>query len=297
MLEGADRANRRPVGRLPLPARVRELLDAFARTRERRAPRRSSRRFRRRYVPGSDLRRRVHRDAPRPRGRGAARARPVPGAPCVPRRRSSSRMAAQKRDGDPRRARRGSVARSSGRGFPSPSRSAPRSFPSSRSPRRAAPCRGSGRGRSPGGERARRGPRRDVLTRPVLKSWLLPTAASVLGPAEIAYHAQALSLFPIFGLVPPVLLPRSFVVPVGPAERRAVEALEIPDDALLLPAAASAPVDVPAAPDLARAAEGADRSLAALEPRRSRRSIRRSSARSKTPARKWRISSSSSQKR
>ena len=109
-------------------------------------------------------------------------------------------------------------------------------------------------------------PSSDVLTRPVLKSWLVPTAATVLGPAELAYHAQALALFPIFGLVPPVLFPRSFIVPLGPAERRAIDALGVPEDALLLPAAESAPVNVPGAPDLARSAEGADRSLAELAP-------------------------------
>jgi uncharacterized protein YllA (UPF0747 family) len=106
----------------------------------------------------------------------------------------------------------------------------------------------------------------DVLTRPVLKSWLFPVAASVLGPSELAYHAQALPLFPIFGLQPPVLFPRSFIVPVGPPERRALDALGIPNEALLLPSAASAPVEVPAAADLARKAEAAERSLADLEP-------------------------------
>jgi bacillithiol biosynthesis cysteine-adding enzyme BshC len=67
----------------------------------------------------------------------------------------------------------------------------------------------------------------DVLTRPVLKSFLLPVAASVLGPAEIAYHAQALPLFPTLGVTAPVLLPRSHLIPIGPAERRALKALGI----------------------------------------------------------------------
>lgn len=65
----------------------------------------------------------------------------------------------------------------------------------------------------------------DVLSRPVLKSFLLPVAASVLGPAEIAYHAQALPLFQTLDVTPPVLLPRSHLIPVGPAERRAMKAL------------------------------------------------------------------------
>ncbi|MFN2387813.1 MAG: bacillithiol biosynthesis BshC [Thermoanaerobaculia bacterium] len=65
----------------------------------------------------------------------------------------------------------------------------------------------------------------DVLTRPVLKSFLFPVAASVLGPAEIAYHAQALPLFPALGVEPPVLLPRSHLILRGPADRRAMKAL------------------------------------------------------------------------
>ncbi|HEY6931573.1 MAG TPA: bacillithiol biosynthesis BshC [Thermoanaerobaculia bacterium] len=73
----------------------------------------------------------------------------------------------------------------------------------------------------------------DVLTRPVLKSFLLPIAASILGPAEIAYHAQSLPLFPLLGVRPPVLMPRSHVVLIGPAERRAAEALGISPQDLL----------------------------------------------------------------
>ena len=73
----------------------------------------------------------------------------------------------------------------------------------------------------------------DVLTRPVLKSLVLPAAVSVLGPSEIAYHAQALPLFPLFDATVPVLVPRTFVVPRGPAERRTAAALGIPDEDLL----------------------------------------------------------------
>ena len=77
----------------------------------------------------------------------------------------------------------------------------------------------------------------DVLTRPVLKSFLLPMAASILGPAEIAYHAQSLPLFPLLGVRPPVLMPRSFVVLLGPPERRAAQALGIAPEDLLRPRA------------------------------------------------------------
>lgn len=80
----------------------------------------------------------------------------------------------------------------------------------------------------------------DVLTRPVLKALALPAAASVLGPSEIAYHSQSLPLFPLFDAPLPVLVPRTFVVPRGPAERRAAAALGIADEDLLDPAAGTA---------------------------------------------------------
>jgi bacillithiol synthase len=79
----------------------------------------------------------------------------------------------------------------------------------------------------------------DVLTRPVLKSLVLPAAASVLGPSEIAYHAQSLPLFPLFDAPVPVLMPRTFLVPRGPAERRTAAALGIRDEDLLDPRAGS----------------------------------------------------------
>jgi uncharacterized protein YllA (UPF0747 family) len=85
----------------------------------------------------------------------------------------------------------------------------------------------------------------DVLTRPVLKALALPAAVSVLGPSEIAYHSQSLPLFPLFDAPLPVLVPRTFVVPRGPAERRAAAAVGIAEENLLDPTAwtaGSAPV-------------------------------------------------------
>ncbi|MGE5413441.1 MAG: bacillithiol biosynthesis protein BshC [Syntrophomonadaceae bacterium] len=86
-------------------------------------------------------------------------------------------------------------------------------------------------------------PSADVITRPVLKSYLFPMAASVLGAAEIAYHAQSLPLFELFEVTPPVLIPRTHAVLRGPAERRLAEQLGIAEDDLL-----SAPADPEAAP-------------------------------------------------
>ena len=56
-----------------------------------------------------------------------------------------------------------------------------------------------------------------ALTRPLAASTLFPVAATILGPAEIAYWAQGLPLFSWAGIVPPVTVPRPLValVPAG----------------------------------------------------------------------------------
>jgi len=48
----------------------------------------------------------------------------------------------------------------------------------------------------------------DVLTRPVVQSHLFPTVATIGGPAETAYFAQLMPLFPLFGLTEPMVLSR-----------------------------------------------------------------------------------------
>src|SRR5439155_163362 len=107
----------------------------------------------------------------------------------------------------------------------------------------------------------------DVLTRPVLKSVVLPVAASVLGPSEIAYHAQSLTLFPIFDAPLPVLLPRTFLVVRGAAERRAAQALGVADEDLLAPrAAAREAAVVPQADRVCEIAQRLDAEMATLAP-------------------------------
>jgi len=108
-------------------------------------------------------------------------------------------------------------------------------------------------------------PSTDVLTRPAFKSFLMPVVASVLGASEIAYHAQALALFPVFDLVPPVLLPRSHLVLIGPPERRAAEALGIEASQLLQPVPL-APVAIPEVEALSRIATDIQARLVSLEP-------------------------------
>lgn len=63
-----------------------------------------------------------------------------------------------------------------------------------------------------------------VLLRPLAQDQILPTAAYVAGPAEIAYHAQIGRSYEHFGLPRPVLLPRPSVTLVEPAQARALEA-------------------------------------------------------------------------
>ena len=107
----------------------------------------------------------------------------------------------------------------------------------------------------------------DVLTRPASKAFLLPTAASILGPAEIAYHAESLALFPLFGMPAPVLIPRTHAVPTGPAERRASRALKLSVADLL---AGTEPPSPAAAPResgrLKLIARDLEKELADLEP-------------------------------
>jgi bacillithiol biosynthesis cysteine-adding enzyme BshC len=70
-----------------------------------------------------------------------------------------------------------------------------------------------------------------VLLRPLAQDHMLPTAAYVGGPAEIAYHAQIGPSYAHFGIPRPVLVPRPSVTLVEPAQARALEAeeLSLPD--------------------------------------------------------------------
>jgi bacillithiol biosynthesis cysteine-adding enzyme BshC len=84
-----------------------------------------------------------------------------------------------------------------------------------------------------------------ALLRPIVQDALLPTAAYVGGPAEIAYFAQLWPLYAAFDLLPPLLVPRARLRVVEPDTRRRLDALglrpadvERPRDQLLgLPAA------------------------------------------------------------
>lgn len=63
-----------------------------------------------------------------------------------------------------------------------------------------------------------------ALLRPLVQDALLPTAAYVGGPAELAYHAQIGPSYAHFGIPRPALVPRPGATLVEPAQARALEA-------------------------------------------------------------------------
>jgi bacillithiol biosynthesis cysteine-adding enzyme BshC len=111
-----------------------------------------------------------------------------------------------------------------------------------------------------------------VLLRPLAQDLLLPTAAYVGGPAEIAYHAQIGPSYAHFGLARPVLMPRPSLALVEPAQARALDAeglslqdLEGDPEALLTRWARAAYPEVETA--FADARESVARELLAIEER------------------------------
>jgi bacillithiol biosynthesis cysteine-adding enzyme BshC len=63
-----------------------------------------------------------------------------------------------------------------------------------------------------------------ALLRPLVQDALLPTAAYVGGPAEVAYHAQIAPSYAYFGIPRPVVLPRPSATIVDPPQARALDA-------------------------------------------------------------------------
>ncbi len=66
-----------------------------------------------------------------------------------------------------------------------------------------------------------------ALLRPLAQDLLLPTAAYVGGPAEIAYHAQIAPSYAHFGIPRPALLPRPSLTLVEPPQARALDAEQL----------------------------------------------------------------------
>jgi len=121
-----------------------------------------------------------------------------------------------------------------------------------------------------------------ALLRPIVQDTLLPTAATVGGPAEVSYFAQAAPLYDLFGLAMPLIVPRARFRCLDPHTRRRLGELGLgaddlarPDADLLARLPAARPADVPSAAELAarvaaEIAPAVDRiaaTTAALDPR------------------------------
>ncbi|MBI2678758.1 MAG: bacillithiol biosynthesis cysteine-adding enzyme BshC [Candidatus Koribacter versatilis] len=111
----------------------------------------------------------------------------------------------------------------------------------------------------------------NVLLRPVVQDHLLPTAAYVGGPAEVAYFAQAAVVYEkLLGRVTPVV-PRFAATLVEPRIARLLEKYQVkPQQAFAgeeklaaLMAARNLPADVDAA--MKRASEGLEQAIAAMK--------------------------------
>ncbi len=265
ILEGADRSNRRPVGEIPLPEKVREVLEAFRA--DARGPEASAilEAFARRYAPGV-----TYGEAFIETLFDLVGDEPLlvldPSSEALRRPAADFFLLAANRGRQVRETLRDVTARLERSGKPVPVPHRPDVFPfftiSGGQRRRVEDPGEAAAAVADGSARIST----DVLTRPVFKSYLMPTAAAVLGAAEIAYHVQALALFPLFDLTPPVLLPRSHLVLVGPPERRAAEALGIAPAQLLEPAAPAHPPAIAEVEDLLRVGSEIEAKLAALAP-------------------------------
>lgn len=60
----------------------------------------------------------------------------------------------------------------------------------------------------------------NAIFRPIIQDRLLPTVASVVGPAELTYHAQSAVLYPVFGRPQPVIAPRTSFTLLDPRSER-----------------------------------------------------------------------------
>jgi bacillithiol biosynthesis cysteine-adding enzyme BshC len=110
----------------------------------------------------------------------------------------------------------------------------------------------------------------NALLRPLVQDWLLPTAAYVGGPAEVAYHAQIGSSYAHFGIPRPVVVPRPSATLIDAQQARALDAegLRLEDlagdpEALVARWAREDYPDVEAA--FTRAREAIERELAQVE--------------------------------
>jgi len=67
----------------------------------------------------------------------------------------------------------------------------------------------------------------NVASRPVVESWLMPVAATVLGPGEVAYWSQLKPLFDHFDVRFPAIMPRASWLVIEPRVRRVLDQLAL----------------------------------------------------------------------
>lgn len=67
----------------------------------------------------------------------------------------------------------------------------------------------------------------NVVLRPIIQDFLLPTIAYVAGPSEVAYHAQLSPVYRHFGVAAPVIYPRASASFVEERLRRAMEKYDL----------------------------------------------------------------------
>ncbi len=72
-----------------------------------------------------------------------------------------------------------------------------------------------------------------ALLRPLVQDALLPNAATVAGPGEIAYFAEIQPLYALFGLEPSLVVPRPSFCVTGAGDRRRLEQLGTGFDGLV----------------------------------------------------------------
>jgi bacillithiol biosynthesis cysteine-adding enzyme BshC len=265
VLAGADRQNRAPVGPLPIPERIAEIVGAFRPDAKTPEGERILEAFAARSAPGVSyaeafVETLLDLVAPEPLLVLDPLSEPLR-APTA-----ELFLEACRREADVRRTLAGTEERlrRSGHAVPAPTPDGFSFFLIDADGRRRVTDVAAAAARVERGEAAVSA---DVVTRPVLKSYLFPMAVSILGAAEIAYHSQSLPLFPLLGASRPVLVPRTHAVLRGPVERRLQEQLGIADEDLLAEVApGSAAAEEPAPAGLDAPARDADAALAALEP-------------------------------
>jgi bacillithiol biosynthesis cysteine-adding enzyme BshC len=67
----------------------------------------------------------------------------------------------------------------------------------------------------------------NVSSRPALESWLMPVAATVLGPGEIAYWSQLTPLFDHFGVPFPPIMPRASLCAIEPRVEKTLRRMNL----------------------------------------------------------------------